>query len=96
MIKINKTTHISLLFTFAVVFISVYLYYTIVDVKHLKRETKKLMEDVGGLTKLATELTKRVTDTMNVNEHVVRELNKLAVTPPKQDSNEDADDEADD
>ena len=96
MIKINKVTHISLLFTFAVVFISVYLYYTIVDVKHLKREVKKIMDDVGGLTKLATELTKRITDTMNINEHLVRELNKLVVKYPSKQDNEQLDDDVDD
>lgn len=46
MIKLNKTTHLMILFTFAVVFVVVYLYYTINDVKKLNAEVKKLSADV--------------------------------------------------
>lgn len=49
MIKLNKTTHLMILFTFAVIFVVVYLYYTINDVKRINNEMKRLTTDVSKL-----------------------------------------------
>jgi hypothetical protein len=59
MLKINKTTHIMILSTFAIVFIVVYLYYTINDVKKLSAEVKKNAADI-------TKLTQDIQNAMNV------------------------------
>lgn len=56
MFKIDKTTHLAILITFALVFIIIYLYYTINDVRKLQVEVKKLQEDVGGIQKLLTSV----------------------------------------
>lgn len=45
MLKIDKTTHMMILFTFGLVFVSIYLYYTIVDVRRVQTEMKRLLED---------------------------------------------------
>ena len=45
MLKIDKTTHMMILFTFGLVFVSVYLYYTIIDVRRVQTEMKKLVEE---------------------------------------------------
>lgn len=49
MAKLNKTTHLMILFTFAIVFIVIYLYYTIGDVKKMSSEVKRLTADVSRL-----------------------------------------------
>lgn len=59
MIKINKTTHIMILSVFAIVFIVVYLYYTVNDVKKLSIEVKKNSADI-------TKLTQDIQNAMNV------------------------------
>jgi outer membrane murein-binding lipoprotein Lpp len=68
MIKLNKTTHLMILFTFAVVFVVVYLYYTINDVKRLNTEVKKLSTDVA---KLSQDLTNIVSTMSNFNKDVM-------------------------
>lgn len=68
MIKLNKTTHLMILFTFAVVFVVVYLYYTINDVKRLNTEVKKLSTDV---TKLTQDLQSVVGTMSNFNKDVM-------------------------
>lgn len=49
MAKLNKTTHLMILFTFAIVFVVIYLYYTISDVKKMNSDVKKLVLDVAKL-----------------------------------------------
>lgn len=49
MAKLNKTTHLMILFTFAIVFIVIYLYYTIGDVKKMNSEVRRLVSDVSKL-----------------------------------------------
>lgn len=46
MIKFNKSTHLMILFTFAIIFVVLYLYYTINDVKRMSNELKKITSDV--------------------------------------------------
>ena len=48
MIKIDKTTHLLILFTFALVFVTVYLYYVICDVRKLQAEVRKLNEEADA------------------------------------------------
>lgn len=40
MIKIDKNTHMFILLTFSIVFVSVYLYYTIIDVRKMQQDIK--------------------------------------------------------
>ena len=49
MAKLNKTTHLMILFTFAIVFVVIYLYYTIGDVRKMSGEVKRLTADVSRL-----------------------------------------------
>lgn len=51
MFKIDKSTHLLILFTFAIIFVVVYLYYTIMDVRKMQKEIKTLSEDVLALKK---------------------------------------------
>jgi hypothetical protein len=56
MFKIDKTTHLAILFTFALAFVVIYLYYTISDVRKVQLELKKVQDEVVGLQKLVTTL----------------------------------------
>lgn len=49
MFKIDKNTHLMILFTFALIFLVVYLYYTIVDVRKIQREVKSLADEVATI-----------------------------------------------
>lgn len=55
MFKIDKSTHLLILFTFAIIFVVVYLYYTIIDVRKIQKELKTLSEDVLALKKLQAQ-----------------------------------------
>lgn len=44
--KFNKLTHLSIIVVFAIVFIVIYLYYTISDVKKIHNEVQKLSKDL--------------------------------------------------
>lgn len=68
MLKINKTTHIMILSVFAIVFIVVYLYYTINDVKKLSAEVKKNSADI---TKLTQDIQNAMTVITNLNSDIL-------------------------
>lgn len=62
MLKINKSVHFNILCIFAVVFVCVYLYYTITDVKKIASQVNKHSQDMNNIiTSLAT-LTKELGD----------------------------------
>lgn len=50
MFKLDKNTHMMILFTFALVFIVIYLYYTITDVRKMQRDIARLTSEVSALT----------------------------------------------
>jgi hypothetical protein len=52
--KFNKLTHLSIIVVLAIVFIVVYLYYTISDVKKIHNEVAKLTDDI---TKMNTSMS---------------------------------------
>lgn len=55
MLKINKSIHFNILTIFAIVFVCVYLYYTISDLKKIVVEVKKHSTDINNIiTSLAT------------------------------------------
>lgn len=60
MLKLNKSVHFNILCIFAIVFVCVYLYYTITDVKKIAVETKKNAQDVQNLITSIATLTKEV------------------------------------
>lgn len=62
MLKLNKSVHFNILCIFAIVFVCVYLYYTIADVKKIAVETKKNSQDVQNLITSISTLTKEVTE----------------------------------
>lgn len=70
MIKLNKTTHLMILFTFAIIFVVFYLYYTINDVRQLKAENKKLSADVSktsqDIQNVASTLTKEIMEIKSI------------------------------
>lgn len=49
MFKIDKSTHMLILFTFALVFVVVYLYYTITDLRKMQKEVKRLTDELAAL-----------------------------------------------
>jgi hypothetical protein len=51
MFKIDKGTHMMIMITFAIVFVVVYLYFTITDVRKMQREIVRLSEEVSSLQK---------------------------------------------
>lgn len=57
MFKIDKTTHLAILFTFALAFIVIYLYYTISDVRKVQLELKKTQDEMVGLQKLISTIS---------------------------------------
>lgn len=60
--KFNKFTHLSIILVLAIVFIVVYLYYTISDVKKIHNEVSKL---TGDITKLNTSISS-ITSTLSL------------------------------
>ena len=48
--KLNKNTHFFIITTFAIVFVVVYLYYTIVDVRRLSNDVSRLSRDLVALS----------------------------------------------
>lgn len=54
MFKLDKKTHLTILFTFAVVFIVIYLYYTIRDVRKVQVDVKKLQDELAVVKTLST------------------------------------------
>jgi len=62
MIKLDKSIHFNILTIFAIVFVCVYLYYTISDLKKIAVEVKKHSQDITNIiTNLAT-LNKDIAD----------------------------------
>ena len=49
MIKFNKSTHLTIIATFAIVFIVIYLYFTITDLRKLQGEVTRLRQKVATL-----------------------------------------------
>lgn len=56
MFKLNKATHMLILMTFTIVFVVVYLYYMIRDVKKIYTEVKTHSTDIANLKSLASEV----------------------------------------
>lgn len=52
MFKLDKNTHMMVLFTFSLIFIVVYLYYTITDVRKMQKEVRRISDE---LLKLQTK-----------------------------------------
>ena len=46
MLKLDKNTHLMIIVTFSLIFIVVYLYYTITDVRNMQKTIKKLTDDL--------------------------------------------------
>lgn len=49
MFKLDKNTHMMILFTFALIFVVIYLYYTISDVRKMQRDIARLTSEVSAL-----------------------------------------------
>lgn len=62
MLKVNKGVHFNILTIFAIVFVCVYLYYTISDLKKIAVEVKKHSQDIQNIVASLTTLTKEVGD----------------------------------
>ena len=55
--KFNKLTHLSIIVVLAVMFIVVYLYYTISDVKKIHNEVSKLTQDIEKMNQSISSIT---------------------------------------
>ena len=62
MLKINKSVHFTILTVFAIVFVCVYLYYTINDVKKIAVEVKKHGQDIANIVTSLGAITKELTE----------------------------------
>ena len=56
MFKLNKTTHMMILMTFTIVFVVVYIYYVIRDVKKIHGDVKKQSVEITGLASEIQEI----------------------------------------
>lgn len=99
--RFNKFTHLSLLVVFAIIFIVIYLYYTISDVKKIHQEVSKLTRDMeflnGSLQQMTTAL---LTNTIPISTpsappaNIETEPPVAALAPEQvQESNDDEDEE---
>lgn len=82
--KINTSTHLTILFTFAIIFVVIYLYYTIVDVRKITLDVKKISQDLAKLNNELTEMKKTSVDVnkmFNMNDVLTQELNSLLNMP---------------
>ena len=82
--KINTSTHLTILFTFAIIFVVIYLYYTIMDVRKISLDIKKLSQDITKLNNELTEIKKTSVDVnkmFNMNDVLTQELNSLLNMP---------------
>jgi hypothetical protein len=85
--KINSSTHITILVTFALIFVVIYLYYTITDVRKLSLELKKVSVDVQTLSNSFTKLNGELLEVQkasldfnkvfNMNDMLTNELTGL-------------------
>lgn len=83
--KINTTTHLTILFTFAIIFVVIYLYYTIIDVRKISLDVKKLSQDIAKLNNELTEIKKTSADVnkmFNMNDVLTQELNSILNMQP--------------
>lgn len=78
MFKLNKSTHMMILTTFTLVFVVVYMYYTIKDVKKMYSEVKKNTQDIQALQ----SLVKEVKDVKNAVDVVSQQVMN-SMTPPQ-------------
>lgn len=62
MLKVNKSVHFNILTIFAIVFVCVYLYYAISDLKKIAVEVKKHGQDIANIVASLTTLSKEVGD----------------------------------
>jgi hypothetical protein len=60
MLKLNKSIHFNILCIFAIVFVCVYLYYTITDVKKIAVEVKKHGQDIPNIVTSLATITKEL------------------------------------
>jgi hypothetical protein len=85
--KLSGSTHMTILFSFALVFVVIYLYYTINDVKRMHEDIKKVQTEVQSLTTTVNKLNTDVVEVQkmgadvgkvfNMNEMLSQELNSL-------------------
>lgn len=88
MFKIDKKTHLIILFTFAMVFVVVYLYYTIQDLRKTQVELKRVQDElatVKSLTSAVSNMKADVDELKNV-KHIkanidINKMNVAAATP---------------
>lgn len=62
MLKLNKGLHFNILTIFAIVFVCVYLYYTISDLKKVAVEVKKHTQDITNIATSLATLNKHIED----------------------------------
>jgi hypothetical protein len=78
----------TILFSFALAFVVIYLYYTITDVRKMSTELKKVTADVQSLATAVSKLNNEVNDVqkigMDVNNMLASELQKCCVMPQVQ------------
>ena len=95
MFKFNKSTHLTIISTFAIVFIVIYLYFTITDLRKLQNEVSKLSKQVQTLQEqqsMVTSCSVPVPEpTLTFNPVVNGAMNNIPVmTPVKIEVEEDA------
>lgn len=83
MFKIDKNTHLAILFTFAVIFIVFYLYHTIQDLKKIQNELTKINNDILTLKRNSAIIDRLENDRLSreINKNQVK-LNETAVIYP--------------
>jgi hypothetical protein len=92
MFKIDKSTHMMIMFTFAIVFVVVYLYFTITDVRKMQRDMVRLSEEVLNLQKMLikqqqpTQLVQQVPKVQLPKVEVSEKTHSNEIVPEDEDS----------
>ena len=93
MFKINKSVHVMILLTFAIIFIVIYMYYTINDVKKLGLEMKKNSQDIQNIVSTLNNLNKSIHE-LKVSSSQLNQIKQVVTSPvPDEDDEKEEDDE---
>jgi cell division protein FtsB len=73
--KLNASTHITIIFTFALIFVVIYLYYTIIDVRKINTDISKVTKELQSLTTSVSKLNSDIAEIQKTNQDVTRIFN---------------------
>jgi hypothetical protein len=73
--KLNASTHLTIIFTFALIFVVIYLYYTIIDVRKVSSDLNKITKELQSLSTSVSKLNNDIAEVQKTNQDVNRIFN---------------------